>query len=171
MASLIDELIDVLEQENKEYETLMLLSKEKTPVIVKGDLEKLQRITTVEQEFVGKISILEKKRIEVMQDIGNVLGKNPDTMKITELIELLAKQPAEQQKLSQVHDTLLKTLDNVKEFNELNANLINESLEIIDFNLNLVTSLYQDTGISNYDKNARNISAIGGTTGVFDKKS
>ena len=40
MASLIDELINVLEQENKEYETLMLLSKEKTPVIVKGDLEK-----------------------------------------------------------------------------------------------------------------------------------
>ena len=36
MASLIDELIDVLEQENKEYETLKLLSKEKTPVIVKG---------------------------------------------------------------------------------------------------------------------------------------
>lgn len=171
MASLIDELIDVLEQENKEYETLMLLSKEKTPVIVKGDLEKLQRITEVEQEFVGKIRNLEKKRIEVMKDIGTVLGRDPETTKITDIIEILAKQPVEQKRLSQVHDSLLTTLNNVREFNEINANLIKESLEIIDFNLNLVTSLYQDTGISNYDKNAKNISALGGATGVFDKKS
>jgi len=45
-----------------------------------------------------------------------------------------------------------------------------ESLEIIDFNLNLVTSLYQDTGIANYDKNAKSVSAMG-ATGVFDRKS
>jgi len=170
VASLIDELIDVLEQENTEYETLMLLSKEKTPVIVKGDLEKLQRITEVEQEFVAKIRGLEKKRVEVMQDIGNVLSKDPETMKVTDIIELLAKQPAEQNRLAAVHDKLKKTLDNIRQFNEVNANLIKESLEIIEFNLNLVTSLYQDTGIANYDKNARSISALG-PTGVFDKKS
>ena len=170
MASLIDELINVLEQENKEYETLMLLSKEKTPVIVKGDLEKLQRITQVEQEFVGKISNLEKKRIEVMNDIGTVLSKDPKTMRVSDVIEILSKQPVEQKRLSEIHDKILKTLDNFKKYNEINANLIKESLEIIDFNLNLVTSLYQDTGISNYDRNAKSVSAMG-AAGVFDKKS
>lgn len=170
MASLIDELINVLEQENKEYETLVLLSKEKTPVIVKGDLEKLQRITEVEQEFVGKIRNLEKKREEIMMDIGNVLSRDPKTTKVTDIIELLSKQPVEQQKLSEIHDKLKTTLGNIKQYNDINANLIKESLEIIDFNLNLVTSLYQDTGISNYNKNAQNVSAMG-ATGVFDKKS
>ncbi len=169
MASLIDELIEVLEQENTEYETLMLLSKEKTPVIVKGDLEKLQRITVVEQEFVAKIRNLEKKRIDVMQDIGNVLSRDPETTKITDIIELLSKQPAEQKRLSEIHDKLLTTLNNFKQFNDINDNLLKESLEIIDFNLNLVTSLYQDTGISNYDKNARNVSAIG-NVGTFNRK-
>lgn len=169
MASLIDELIGVLEQENKEYETLMLLSKEKTPVIVKGDLEKLQRITEVEQEFVAKIRNLEKKRIDVMKDIGNVLSRDPETTKITDIIELLAKQPTEQKRLSEIHDSLMNTLNNVKRYNDINANLIKESLEIIDFNLNLVTSLYQDTGISNYDKNARSVSAFG-NVGTFNKK-
>lgn len=170
MASLIDELINVLEQENKEYETLVLLSKEKTPVIVKGDLEKLQRITEVEQEFVGKIRNLEKKREEIMMDIGNVLSRDPKTTKVTDIIELLSKQPVEQQKLSEIHDKLKTTLGNIKQYNDINANLIKESLEIIDFNLNLVTSLYQDTGISNYNKNAQSVSAMG-ATGVFDKKS
>lgn len=170
MASLIDELINVLEQENKEYETLVLLSKEKTPVIVKGDLDKLQRITEVEQEFVGKIRNLEKKREEIMTDIGNVLSRDPKTTKITDIIELLSKQPVEQRRLSEIHDKLRTTLDNIKQYNDINANLIKESLEIIDFNLNLVTSLYQDTGISNYNKNAQSVSAMG-ATGVFDKKS
>ncbi|MBP3338693.1 MAG: flagellar protein FlgN [Lachnospiraceae bacterium] len=170
MASLIDELINVLEQENKEYETLMLLSKEKTPVIVKGDLEKLQRITQVEQEFIGKITNLEKKRTDVMNDIGTVLSKDPKTMRVVDVIEILSKQPVEQNRLSEVHDKLLTTLENFKKYNEVNANLIKESLEIIDFNLNLVTSLYQDTGIANYDKNAKSISAMG-ATGVFDRKS
>ena len=170
MASLIDELINVLEQENKEYETLVLLSKEKTPVIVKGDLEKLQRITEVEQEFVGKIRNLERKREEIMADIGNVLSRDPKTTKVTDIIELLSKQPVEQKRLSEVHDKLKVTLENIKQYNDINANLIKESLEIIEFNLNLVTSLYQDTGISNYNKNAQSVSAIG-ATGVFDKKS
>lgn len=170
MASLIDELINVLEEENKEYETLVLLSKEKTPVIVKGDLEKLQRITEVEQEFVGKIRNLEKKREEIMTDIGNVLSRDPKTTKITDIIELLSKQPVEQKKLSEIHDKIQTTLNNFKQYNDINANLIKESLEIIEFNLNLVTSLYQDTGISNYNKNAQSVSAMG-ATGVFDKKS
>ena len=65
MASLIDELIDVLDKEEKEYQDLMLLSREKTPVIVKGDLEKLQKITEAEQYVVGKVTKLEKKRVEV----------------------------------------------------------------------------------------------------------
>jgi hypothetical protein len=44
VASLMETLMDVLEKENTEYEKLVVLSKEKTPVIVKGDIEKLQEI-------------------------------------------------------------------------------------------------------------------------------
>ena len=69
MASLIDELIDVLGQEEKEYQDLILLSQEKTPVIVKGDLEKLQKITEAEQIVIGKINKLEKKRTEVAKPL------------------------------------------------------------------------------------------------------
>ena len=69
MASLIDELIDVLDKEEKEYQDLILLSQEKTPVIIKGDLEKLQKITEAEQYVIGKVNKLEKKRTEVAKDI------------------------------------------------------------------------------------------------------
>ena len=45
MASLMEVLIDVLEQENQEYEKLLSLSMRKTSVIVSEDLTELTRIT------------------------------------------------------------------------------------------------------------------------------
>ena len=48
MASLMEVLIDVLEQENQEYEKLLSLSMRKTSVIVSEDLTELTRITDEE---------------------------------------------------------------------------------------------------------------------------
>lgn len=45
MASLMEVLIDVLEQENQEYEKLLSLSMRKTSVIVSEDLAELTKIT------------------------------------------------------------------------------------------------------------------------------
>ena len=53
MASLMENLIQVLEQESEEYEGLLSLSQKKTPIIVSSDLEKLQKITDDEQVIVS----------------------------------------------------------------------------------------------------------------------
>ena len=45
MASLMENLMAVLDSENAEYETLLELSRRKTPVIVAGNLEELEKIT------------------------------------------------------------------------------------------------------------------------------
>ena len=55
MASLIDELIDTLNREDEEYNRLIALSREKTPIIVKGDLEGLAAVTDKEQSVVSVI--------------------------------------------------------------------------------------------------------------------
>ena len=45
MASLLENLIDVLGRETQEYETLVTFAEQKTPAIVKGDIESLKKIT------------------------------------------------------------------------------------------------------------------------------
>lgn len=50
MASLMENLIDVLDRESTEYEALLQLSQRKTPIIAGGDLAELQKITDEEQE-------------------------------------------------------------------------------------------------------------------------
>ena len=55
MASLMENLIDVLDKESMEYENLLNLSMQKTPVIVSEDLEQLAKITDEEQLIVSMI--------------------------------------------------------------------------------------------------------------------
>ena len=68
MASLMENLIDVLYKEAIEYETLLGLSMKKTPVIVENNLAELQKITDEEQEVVGRIHSLDKERLSVTKD-------------------------------------------------------------------------------------------------------
>ena len=62
MASLMENLIDVLDRESTEYEALLQLSQRKTPIIAGGDLAELQKITDEEQELVSRIHNLDKQR-------------------------------------------------------------------------------------------------------------
>lgn len=45
MASLMENLIEVLDRESSEYENLLGLSMKKTPVIVAGNMEELAKVT------------------------------------------------------------------------------------------------------------------------------
>ncbi len=170
VASLIEELISVLSEENKEYSDLVILSHEKTKVIVNNDIDYLSKITEAEQSFIGRLNKLEKKRTEVVKDIATVLCKDPDKLTVRNVIDLLKGQPTEQQKLSQVYDNIKTTINNMVTVNELNKNLIKESLELIEFDLNLMQNAYQEPETANYSKNAYSSTATGKGTGVFDAK-
>lgn len=170
MASLIEELITVLEEEDNEYKKLIELSSKKTPVIVKGDLDKLGEITGLEQERIEVLNHLEKRRIDVVKDIALVLGKNEEELTVKAIVDLLEGQEKEQRRLSEVHDSLKQTLGNISKINDVNKNLINSSLEMIEFNLNMLKGLYQAPETGNYGKDAYNTDGTIGY-GVFDAKN
>ena len=67
MASLMENLIDVLDRESTEYEALLQLSQRKTSIIAGGDLAELQKITDEEQELVSRIHNLDKQRAGVTE--------------------------------------------------------------------------------------------------------
>ena len=166
MASLMENLIEVLEQECIEYEGLLSLSQKKTPVIIKGDLDELQKITDDEQQSVSQIAILEKKRTEVTADIANVLNRDVSNLKLTNLIEMLAARPAEQQKLATVHDRLQGSVRGLQRVNEQNRELLSNALEMVEFEMNLLQSAKAAPETANYSKSAYN---TGDTMGVISR--
>ena len=171
MASLMEDLISILEQEDSLYEDLLKLSMSKTPVLISGDLEALSRITEDEQEIVNKVNALDKKREEGMKDIANVLGKDVKTLKLTDLIEILRNRPAEQNRLAAIYDKLSDTIGQMKRTNEQNRELIESSLEMVQFDMNVLQAYKAAPETANSSKNALNSGAyMGNMKGGFDAK-
>lgn len=156
MASLMENLIEILNRECNEYENLLKLSESKTPIIVSGDLEQLARITDEEQIVVSKINRIDKERITNFKDIANVINKDVNTLQLGDLVEMLSTRPAEQQKLAKVHDRLRTVVRAVKRVNEQNRELIKNAMELVEFNLNLLQSMKTAPETANYNKGAYN---------------
>lgn len=153
MASLIDNLISVLSEENARYEQLMELSMEKTGIIVKGDVSSLNDIVSREQNVVDIITGLEKRREEITKDIAMVLSRKPEDLTLPKLIELLAAQVEESNALREVHEKLRLTLSQMVKVNDHNKQLLEDSIEILDFEMNLAQSLRQGPATANYSGN------------------
>lgn len=171
MASLIENLISVLEQENSEYEALLELSRKKTPVIIRGDITELQKITDEEQNIIGRIHQLDGKREESIRDIANVINKDVEQLKLENLIQMLGKSPKEQKLLSLIHDKLRITLSQMKNVNEQNRELLTSALGMVEFDLNLLQSARRAPETANYNKGAYNAGSVIGTNiGSFDAK-
>ncbi|MBQ9140537.1 MAG: flagellar protein FlgN [Lachnospiraceae bacterium] len=167
----MENLIEVLNGECSEYEGLLKLSQEKTAYIIKADLDNIQKITDEEQEWVGRLSRLEKKRIEITKDIANVLNKDVTTLKLTNLIQMLNARPAEQQQLSEAVKNLQKVVYEMRTVNERNRELIQHSLELVEFDLNLLQSMKAAPQTANYNRGAYNIgNTMGVISGGFDAK-
>jgi len=172
MASLMENLIETLDKENEEYELLITLSREKTPILIKGDLDALSEITEREQVVVARIQNLEKKRIQVMKDICEVTNHKDQELKLTDLIEMMASRPKEKTALTEVHDKLKTTLYNMKMVNEQNRELIQNSLEVVQFEMNLLQSMKRAPETADYNKGAYSVGNIMGSgTKRFDSKS
>ncbi|MCR5279786.1 MAG: flagellar protein FlgN [Lachnospiraceae bacterium] len=171
MASLIGNLIEILDSEDKEYRQLLELSTSKTQIIVKGDLDALTQLTEKEQGHVDRISALEVRRQSAMTEIAKILNTDVDALKLSELISLLQKTPKEQKQLAEIHDRLHKTLYEMKIVNERNEDLLNTAIEMVNFNMTLIQSMRTAPETANYNRGAYSAGTVLGTaTGSFDAK-
>ena len=170
MASLIQELIAVLRGEEDIYLELIPIATRKTKVIIDNDLPSLQLITEQEQNMIEKINVLERKREEVIVNIGTVLNRIPSSLNMKTIVSLLDRQPEEQKLLSEIHDSLKSTMSTLVDINNRNKSLIQQSLEMIEFNMNLIQSTRMSPGSNNYTKGAFQAEMPASRTGMFDAK-
>ena len=169
MASLMEDFMDVLEKENGEYERLTELSREKRQIIIDGNIPALEEITNREQEITSILKNLEKKREEVVNDMSIVLSKKPEELTVTNMIAFLNKQPKEQQQLRELKEKLHATLEQMAEINNQNEALLQQAIEMAEFDLTLFKSIRQAPVTANYDKRANNTGDLLGSSG-FDAK-
>ena len=170
MASLVEELVNVLEAEKQIYTTLVGYEERKKDVLIAADVATLEEITTKEQLAGDDLIAYSNKQIQILKDIATVLGRTDGKMTVTRLISLLDTQPKVQEQLTEARDSLLTAANQMKTLSDQNAILIRQSIELNEFDMTLFKSLRQAPETANYDKSAYNTgSLLGG--GGFDATS
>ena len=170
MASIINELVDVLNTEKDFYQSLTEIAKEKTPVIIKGNIDELQKITEREQSIVGQLQALEKKRVQIMDDAAEVLGKEQGSLKLADLVRMFTNQPEEQKRLAAVYDQLMFTLRDMDVVNKRNQMLLEQALEMVEFDIQLHQNLKRAPENANYGRDAYSVADKRSGSASFDAK-
>ncbi|MBO5259637.1 MAG: flagellar protein FlgN [Agathobacter sp.] len=169
MASLVEELVSILKEEEHIYKVLLDYGEQKRQILIAGDVPSLEELTGLEQNASDMLLSYSNKQVRVLSDIATVLGKGEEKMTVTRLIGLLETQPEVQKQLTAARDALLDSATKMQRLNQQNEVLIRQAIELAEFDLTLFKSMRQAPETANYDKNAYNTGSILGSTG-FDAK-
>lgn len=146
MDNLVNELIHVLDQEARVYEDILRISKNKTNIIIEGKVSELESITKLEQSLVLQIGRLEDLREELVKKLSDALGLKAAEINVSGLIKRIGGDRGK--KLGDCQGRIAGTMDELKNSNELNSKLIKNSLDYINFSINVFASA--DGGSNNY---------------------
>ena len=111
MAGIIYELAQVLEQEKECYEGIGTLAAYTETAVVNKNIEFLQEVVKTEEEFIGRLSLLEKKRDSLMKDIAIVTGMKYQSLTVAAIIEKIGKDTEIGQKLTKLREEIRTQLD------------------------------------------------------------
>jgi len=169
MASLAEELYSVMCEEKMGYDELYDLSQKKRKAIVKRNLQELQDINTQEETITSRLKNLENRRIKNLTDMSVVMGHDDEILTVTQVIDLLDNQPEEQKHLKDAKRELVNSATRMHQLNEQIQVLLNQALEMTEFDLNLFENMKKAPETANYDKHAYNTGDVL-PSGGFDLK-
>ena len=169
MASLMDDLALVLESEVEQYKKLVALSEAMRDALVISDVSAVEQITADQESVANDLQALEGERVRIMNDMALVLNRKPEELKVSALEESIGHQPQLQERLRNVRMELTKTMEELKRRNQSNQALLRQSMELLEFDLNLFRSMRQAPETANYNKSAYNTGDLLGSRG-FDAK-
>lgn len=140
MAGLIYDLMNVLEDEVLLYNNLLEISRKKTDIIVAGDVNALHELTKYEQEVIAKNLKLEKQRESIIGDIALVLNEKKENLTVTRLIQRLGNLEKDRDRLKELQIKIKDVLTKLKQSNDQNKVLLEQSMEMINYTMNAIQS-------------------------------
>jgi len=129
-------LSSILEQQHEEYKQLFDLSKEKSHFITVNDIDGLNEVINKEAKNLLAIETLETKRIECVYALLSGHEWNGDVPTLSDCLKVVSEAEAKQ--LQQLQEQLSTIMNELKEINYLNQELIYQSLQFVSLTLSMV---------------------------------
>ena len=169
MAGIIYELVSVLEQENECYEGLDTLAGYTETAVVNKNIEFLQEVVKTQEEFVGRLTILNRKREGLMKDIAIVTGMNAQGLTITKIIDKIGPNTEVGGQLTKLRDQIKDSLAELRKKSEFNKQLLTDSLDMVDFTVNAIRGNRGYGHVVNYSRPGEDV-AEQRQQSIFDHK-
>lgn len=161
-------LLELLEKLIELHQMLLVLAKEKTPVLVNNQVDRLNTIIHKENKLIKNVEEFDRRRVQLTGEYLISRGYNPDPkVRISDLIKIVFKAD-EKKALSDMQKRLFDSIKELQEHNEVNQKLVEQSMAFIDYSLDLFVktpeqdAFYQHPNQSGYNP-VRN--------GLFDTKA
>jgi flagellar biosynthesis/type III secretory pathway chaperone len=165
MTAMWEKFIVLLNQTLEIYEALLLLSRKKRQVLVEVKQQELEQLTKQEELLIIKAGQLETLRKAQTQELITELGLSPEQAQLAILIEHADSQTAG--KLEEISEEFTEIAAELVELNELNEKLIKQSLELVNYNINILS---QNTADSTYAPKGKP-GASGSGRSILDTKA
>lgn len=141
MKKLIEDLVAVLAKERDIYQEVVAMASEKQKIIIDGKIKELEKMTTREQALVASLVKLENMRGKILEDLVRSLQVE-HVNSLTDLMYYLDE--ASKAKIEGVKSELSSAVKSLQDKNELNRKLIEQSLDMVNLNIELMGALEAD---------------------------
>lgn len=165
MAGMVENLQKTLNEQLQCYEALNTLAKQKQTCLMYKNVDELKIVVQREEEFIGRILVLDKQARGSIKDLALVLGVRNKNFKLEEVIERCDAE--ERAVLTELRKQIVQKMDTLKRQNDVNTVMINQSLELINFS---IAAMHSHKGVQPIGYEHLGEMQIQGTNTFFDKK-
>ncbi len=137
LQALCRNLTNIIES-NQQIYALALRKKE---ILIAGNIDSLAKIVQQESDLIKTMGLLEAGRQQLVNDVIQEYKVNQtETILLTDLLAHIPDS-AEKEELNQLYTRLNTLLSDVQSMNELNQQLIENSLEFVNYSIELFTEV------------------------------
>lgn len=162
----IGHLTEVLNDLVLIHEKTLDLSLRKTELIKAGEIDNLSKIIMDERKYLQQVTQLEQKRQQVTEVIYEKYGISSEERTISELLEHLEDESIGKQ-LEQSVVKLVENIVKLKQNEQLNNDLIQQSMQFVQLSLDMLQPSVQNI---NYDDRSTG-KDVARKQSVFDSKA
>lgn len=155
MSQILMDLVKILEDEKECYTNVLLLNNYQKDALINKDLELIMQIAERQEEFAGRIQLLETKRNHIMDKLLVFMKQKNRQVSLLNVIEFYNNNLEYSKCLSELRMDILNLIGEIKEVSSLNQKLIQQNLEGVNFSLNALNSLMFSGQNIAYDKKGK----------------
>ncbi len=139
---LIEKIIVELKKEISVLKNILVLQKKKERAIIKGDTAQLEKIIKEETKLIEENKKIEQERLKLIKKFAEINKADEKNLTLAKLTSFIPESEFED--FQKIAVELTKTISEIAKINRSNAELLKNSLDFIEYNINLFMPVKED---------------------------